>query len=426
MKYGVGASYKFTDSLAARYRFDSSSVYDSIRSLSNFSGLVMPFMDAKIQTAQLIYDDGKYLAEGEYRYSNIVQVPDRENLLPTLDSEVPFENGIAAKLGYHLNDRLLPYVKAQTTIKTSRDYQLGGGIRCELIRNVFGYIEQMFGPLGDSTYFGFEKQHGNGGRSYANLRSVDRGIGNKTLTSAVGSSFSLTEKSRIYSEREYSSYQGINGFADILGYEGSAGDHYDYGAKFERRHLTSSMTRAIDVSAQNSWGRDGTFNTVGANLGYADGKKLRARTYWEVRFDSDSPNTSQVVTRNSLQYPVNQDLTSLSYFNYGNSRFYNPGDIPAAFVELSTGLAYRPIAFDKFNMLAKYTYLKNLGSDAQYDNDYYNGGQYRHKQLPEREPHQFSRDPQVGRRGRIPYPVAVGRLRHAPSGHALRDRQRDL
>lgn len=375
-KYGVAASYKFTESLAARYRYDSSSVYDSIRPLTNYPSILMPYMKARTQTVQLVYDDGKYLAQAEYRNSNINQIPDSVNLLPTLDSEVPFQSGIAGKLGYHLNDRLLPYVKAQVTMKSSRNYQLGGGIRCELIRNVFGYVEQMFGPLGDSTYFGFERQHGNGGRSYANLRSTSRGIGDKTLASAIGSSFSLSEKSRIYTEREYSSYQGINGFADILGFDGALNDHYDYGAKFERRHLTTSMVRAMSIAAGDALAPNCTSNTVGAHLGYADGKKLRARTYWEVRVDTSSPTLSQLATQNSLQYQINRDLAFLTYFNYGDTSFHNPGNIPAAFIELNTGFAYRPVGLSKFNMLTKYTYIRNRGDDVQYDNSYYNGVQF--------------------------------------------------
>ena len=374
-KYGLAVGYKATDSLAVRYRFDSSEVLDSLRPLSDYN-IAAPYMMAQTHTAQVIYDDGKYLAQGEYRRSNIDQVSDSQYQVPTLDSEVPFKHGMAAKFGYHINDRLLPYVKAQVTLETSRDYQLGGGVRCQLFRNLFGYIEQMFGPLGDSTYFGFERQHGTRGRSYANIRSIDRGIGDRTLSSAIGSSFALTEKSRIYSEREYSSYEGVDGFADILGYEGSLGDHWDYGGKFERRHLDSSMTRMMAISAENSWGRNNTFNTIAGHLAYADGKKLRARTYWEMRLDQNSPRTSQLVTRNSIQYQINQDLSFLSYFNYGNSRFHNPGDVPAAFVELSTGFAYRPVTCDKFNMLTKYTYLKNIGDDIQYQNSYYNGVQF--------------------------------------------------
>ncbi len=374
-KYGFATRYKFTDSFAARYRFDSSEVVGQLMPLAEHN-IVAPYEDLQTHTFQLIYDDGKYLAQAEYQRSNIDQVENPANLLPTLYSEAPFEHGISTKIGYHINDRLLPYIKAQTTLHSSNNYQLGGGIRCELVKNVFGYIEQMFGPLGDSTHFGFERQHDNGTRTYANLRSIDRGIGSKTLATAIGSSFSLSERSRIYSEREYTSYQDVDGFADILGYEGAINDHWDFGAKYERRHLDNSRTRLIDIASENGYARNNTYNTIGGHLGYANGRKVRARTYWEFRRDPDARNLGQVVTRNSFQYQINPDLAFLSYFNYGNTRLYNPGDVPAAFIEFNTGYAYRPVGLDHLNVLVKYTYLKNLGDDVQYSNSYYNGVQF--------------------------------------------------
>jgi hypothetical protein len=374
-KYGVAARYKFTDSLAFRYRFDHSAVLSQLMPL-DVTDTEAPFEALETQTAQIVYDDGKYLAELEYQRRNLDSVEDVGSLVPDLTNQLPFKNGITGKLGYHVNDRLLPYIKVQTAIGGKNDQQFGGGVRYEIVNNLFAYLEEMIGPLGDSTYFGFERQHGNGARSYANIRSIDRGIGDKTLATAIGNSFALTEKSRMYSEREYSSYQGSDTFADILGYEGKAGDHWDYGAKYERRHLQNSSTRLLDQAAQNSLARANDFNTVGANLAYASGKKLRARTYWELRRDQDAPKMGQIVTRNSLSYQITEDLGFLSYFNYGDTRQYDPDNTPANFVECSTGFAYRPIKLDKLNLLARYTYLKDVGSDQQYTGTQYNGFQF--------------------------------------------------
>ena len=366
-KYGVGSRYKFTDSLAIRYRFDHNAVMSQLMPL-DVTDTQAPFQSLETQTAQIVYDDGQYLAEMEYQRRNLDQVEDVGNLTPDLANQVPFKNGVTGKVGYHINERLLPYVKVQSAIGGKNDQQFGGGLRYEIMNNLFAYLEEMVGPLGDSTFFGFERQHGNGARSYANIRSIDRGIGDKTLATAIGNSFALTEKSRMYSEREYSSYQGNDGYADILGYEGKAGDHWDYGAKYERRHLQNSSTILIEQAAQNALARANTFNTVGGNLAYASGKKFRARTYWELRRDQDGPKIGQIVTRNSLSYQLTEDLGFLSYFNYGDTRQYDPSYTPATFVECSTGFAYRPIKNDKLNLLARYTYLKDLGADQQYSN----------------------------------------------------------
>jgi hypothetical protein len=373
-KYGVGTRYKFTDSLAVRYRFDHSAVLSQLMPL-DVTGTDAPFDSLETQTAQIVYDDGQYLAELEYQYRNLDQVEDTANLTPDLANQIPFKNGVTGKLGYHINERLLPYVKVQTAIGGKGDQQFGGGVRYEVVNNLFAYLEEMIGPLGDSTYFGFERQHEGGARSYANIRSIDRGIGDRTLSTAIGNSFALSEKSRMYSEREYSSYQGNDGYADILGYEGKAGDHWDYGAKYERRHLQNTTMTLLDQAAQDSLIRANDFNTVGASVAYALDKKFRARTYWELRRDQDSPKLGQIFTRNSLSYQLTEDLGFLSYFNYGNTREYDPGNNPATFVECSTGFAYRPIKNDKLNLLGRYTYLKDLGADQQYDNDSYGGFQ---------------------------------------------------
>jgi len=373
-KYGVAARYKFTDSLAFRYRFDHSAVLSQLLPL-DVTGTDAPFETLETQTAQIVYDDGQYLAEMEYQRRNLDSVDTIGNLTPDVVNQIPFKNGVSGKLGYHINERLLPYVKVQTAIGGKNDQQFGGGVRYELLNNLFAYLEEMIGPLGDSTYFGFERQHTNGARSYANIRSIDRGIGDKTLATAIGNSFALTEKSRMYSEREYSSYQGNDGFADILGYEGKVGDHWDYGAKYERRHLQNASTRLIDQAASESLARTNDFNTAGVSLAYAKDKKLRARTYWELRRDTDAPKIGQIVTRNSLQYQINEDLSFLSYFNYGDSRQNDPNNTSALFVECSSGFAYRPVKNDKLNLLGRYTYLRDLGADQQYDNTFDNGFQ---------------------------------------------------
>jgi len=368
-KYGVTARYKFTDSLAIRYRFDHNAVMSQLMPL-DITGIQAPFQTLETQTAQIVYDDGQYLAEMEYQRRNLDQVQDVANLTPDIINQIPFKNGVSGKLGYHINDRLLPYVKVQTAIGGKNDQQFGGGIRYKIMNNLFAYLEEMIGPLGDSTYFGFERQHENGARSYANIRSMDRGIGDQTLATAIGSSFALTEKSRMYTEREYSSYQGNDSFADILGYEGKAGDHWDYGAKYERRRLSNSDMLLINQAAQAAIASNSAFNTVGGNLGYANGKKFRARTYWEIRTDQNAPKMGQVVTRNSLSYQLTEDLGFLSYFNYGDTRQYDPGNTPATFAECSTGFAYRPIKNDKLNLLARYTYLKDLGASQQYQDGF--------------------------------------------------------
>ncbi|MBN1688796.1 MAG: hypothetical protein JW893_06815 [Candidatus Omnitrophica bacterium] len=368
-KYGVNASYRLKD-LTLRYRYDHNEVVGQLMPL-NEHGMIAPFDTVETQTIQAKYDYGKILAEAEYR-RQVADIPE-DHLSPTLLSEVPFENGVAGKVGYRLNERLMPYVKAQMTFQEKQNHQFGGGLRYEVVNNLFGYVEQMVGNLGDSTFFGLEQMHENGGRSYANLRMRDRGIGSKALSTAIGSSFPLSQKSRVYTEQEHSSYDGVDGFADILGIEGKAGDRWDVDAKYERRHLDNASTRLLDVQASNSLVKANTTNAVSGSVAYADGDKLRSRVHLEVRWDHDDPRLWQWVSRNSLEYKMNEDFSLLGKLDYGKSRFLDPKNKPADFMELNAGLAYRPVSNDRLNAFARYAYLRNMANDLQFDAGIFSG-----------------------------------------------------
>jgi uncharacterized repeat protein (TIGR01451 family) len=365
-KYGLATQYHITDSFYAKYRFDASNVVAQLLPLDEEPNLQVPFENRQNHIGQLGYDDGRYLGEVEYIEQRTDFPANPRNLNETLLSEFPFDRGVAVKAGYRVTDSIMPYGKFQMQMKGDNLYQLGGGVRYEVTNQIFAYLEEMFGNAGDATYFGLEKQHNSRSRSYANIRMRDRGIGEKTLSSAIGSSYSLSEKSRVFSEREYSTHQSVDGFADILGISGEMHDHWDYEARYERRHLDNSSTRLLDISAANALARTNTFNTVSGALAYADGKKLRARTYLEVRRDQDAPKLWQWVTRNSVEYHINEDLSYLGKVDFGKSRFTDPGDDVADFMELSTGFAYRPVDFDRFNMLSRYTYVRNFADDVQF------------------------------------------------------------
>lgn len=370
-KYGVAAKYKFTDTFYARYRYDAQEADRQVLPLET-TGVFAPFESSRSHTAQLAYDDGNWLAEAEYQ-RRLQDFP-AQNLLPTLASEVPYNNVISERVGKRLNDRMLPYVKVQSTFDGPKpNHQFGGGIRYELINNTFAYVEQLFGTIGDSTQFGVEKNQG-AMRSYANMKMNDVGIGLPLLTSTIGNSFALTEKSRVYSERQNTTYSSVDGYdTDAMGYDNQINDHWSFQLRGERRHLKSSTTRALDNQAAAGLLRSNAFNTITGGLAYNDQKKTKARTALEFRRDNDVPKLSQWVSRNMVEHKVNKDTSLLGKFDYGKSEFINPNDLTAGFTEMSVGVAYRPVDNDKLNVLTRYSYLVDIGNDAQFYNGLYNG-----------------------------------------------------
>jgi hypothetical protein len=104
------------------------------------------------------------------------------------------------------------------------------------------------------------------------------------------------------------------------------------------------------------------------------GQKIRTRTTFEARREQDAPKMWQTVTRNNIDYIVSPDLTFRTVFNWGLSRFRDPEDRPADFMEFNTGFAYRPIENDWFNVLGRYTYLRDIANDAQFSSGLFTGG----------------------------------------------------
>ena len=58
------------------------------------------------------------------------------------------------------------------------------------------------------------------------------------------------------------------------------------------------------------------------------------------------------------------------------TRQRDPEDRPADFMEFSSGFAYRPIDHDRLNFLTRYTYVRNIANDAQFQNGLFNGVEF--------------------------------------------------
>lgn len=370
-KFGLATRYKVNDHFYVRYRYDSSQVVSQLRPLENL-GLSAPYEQVRTQNAQAVYDDGKILAQAEYLHRT-KDLPSGGNRIPTLLSEFDTDHAVAAKVGYRLNDRLMPYAKVQTALSGDDNHQFGGGVRYEVADNLFAYLEQMLGNFGDSTFFGFERHHDADGRSYASVRMFDRGIGGRSLATTIGNSFSLTPKSRLFSERQHSSYSGVDGYADILGYEGKIGERWMFEVRFERRHLEGAQTGLLDSLAAAGLAASNTNNAVSATVGYTDGNKLKVRSHLEFRRDNDVPKMRQWVTRNTVDYKLNDDVSLFGKFDWGTSRFTSDNDTPAGFTEFSTGMAYRPVSHDKLNVLSRYTYVDDIANDFQFSTGLFTG-----------------------------------------------------
>ncbi|MBI4115790.1 MAG: hypothetical protein HY447_04345 [Candidatus Omnitrophica bacterium] len=369
-KYGLQARLKLNEHLRFIARHDSTELSAQIRPLGLF-GLSATLQEVRSTTGQAVFDYGKWNVIGEYlhQYLDIPAV----NHIDSFFTERPFGNAVGLRIAHRVTDWLTPYAKGQLTFTGKQNYQIGGGLEIRAGERTKVYVEEMIGHVGDATVLGISVQRDDKTTSYAEIKVRDLGFGDKRISTSVGSSHQLSEKSRVYSEREYSTYSGNlpedipqTWSSDIYGYETQFWNHWDFDLRFERRHLDASDFRNLSDVAIDNITRTNTFNTLSTSLGYVKEKKLKFDTSFEARIDQDAPEVRQWLTQNLVEYHVNQNLSMLGRANFGTSRLVEPGQLAGRFVEMNVGFAYRPVETDRFNWLTKYTFLDELANDAQF------------------------------------------------------------
>ena len=111
----------------------------------------------------------------------------------------------------------------------------------------------------------------------------------------------------------------------------------------------------------------------GLSTGFAD-DRFKAGFAAEWRQDTNDETDAQRETwllRFTSQYQASEELRLQGKFNRAESKQTEDGDLgpidfnEALFTEASLAAAYRPIWDDRFNLLAKYTYLEDLSPTSQ-------------------------------------------------------------
>lgn len=92
------------------------------------------------------------------------------------------------------------------------------------------------------------------------------------------------------------------------------------------------------------------------------------RSVLELRKDKGAEQRDQILTTNVADFRINDSFRVLGKFNHSKTDDDLLGLVTGGkFTEAGAGLAYRPVADDRLNLLAKYVYLYDLQSFGQFD-----------------------------------------------------------
>jgi hypothetical protein len=96
-----------------------------------------------------------------------------------------------------------------------------------------------------------------------------------------------------------------------------------------------------------------------------ESEPARAQSKLEYRRDRGTVHRIQWVTANRFDRKVGEDFVLHGKLNLSHTEDQATGEEDARFVETGIGLAYRPVASNRLQLLAKYTFLYDLPSEAQ-------------------------------------------------------------
>ncbi len=258
------------------------------------------------------------------------------------------------------------YAFGQGTVQSTGEREenhrggLGGAVRLTERLAVDGEVSH--GDIGPAAQLGTDYQYSERTRLYLNYaldneRGYD-GLHERRGSLTAGTRSRLSDSASVYVENQYQ-------HATVTGLTRSIGIDYTPAEKWN-----------IDVSWEDGTTRDRQSQAEterragGFTVGYRT-DDFQVSSGFEYIFneteqsDGSTSHRTTWLLRNNLKYQINEDGRLLAKFNHAISDSSQGDVFDGGFTEVVAGFAYRPVAHDRFNALAKYTYFYNVPSSDQ-------------------------------------------------------------
>ncbi|MGH8029590.1 MAG: hypothetical protein ACREO3_06630, partial [Arenimonas sp.] len=229
-------------------------------------------------------------------------------------------------------------------------------------RHLFGNLSSMgaeasTGDRGDAATISAEYRRSPQHSMYASYTystdtTTEPLLGTATPTGLTfGQRWRLSQQVNLFNESQFLKLHDESGVAHTFGMDFYPAPSWNLGFTLQSGELDGAAgitdRRAVSISG----GYTSSIATWNSKL--------------EYRRDTGAVDRTQRVSTNRLLYKFNDDWRLAARFNLGDTDdALDPlGD--ARFVEGDIGVAYRPAKNDRWNLLAKYTYLYDIGSLGQ-------------------------------------------------------------
>jgi len=268
----------------------------------------------------------------------------------------------AVRIGVDVTDHVNVYAASQYTIEASGTYANNDlntvGITTNNTERLSLNAEASSGDRGDSALLGFDYKVLNDYSVYANHTfSTDRTDSFRNTTT-LGQRRTLGSKLRVFTEHQFTDEEPGTTVGHTFG--------LDY--KASKATTISFSYQMAKLDADNGGTTDRDAASVG--LGYKKGKTSASSRIEYRRDKSDSMETQQWLTANSINLAFSPSVRWQGKLNYSQTEDQRSGDADARFAEAGIGFAFRPVSNDRLNMLGRITYkydLPPLGQSSDVD-----------------------------------------------------------
>ena len=321
-KSGVHARLKMTGTDTLRARHDRSERLAATESGSETSS-----------TVQWEHRGGRWRATGEVQSRSSTSGPGRTTA--------------AAGLERQFSERLSASLEHQATLNGPDNDQSTVGARYRLSERWRLGAKATRGSRGAGGELGVAFD-ADGSRFYLTERLLQDRQGRDSLTTIAGGATPINRRGKVYSEYQWEQAADGDRSTSLLGADQSW--RLAEGLRFQL---------GAELGSRGGPAGDSKHYSLAGRLSYAAPRGLKARSHNELRREWGAQSHKQFLTSNHLEIKLNPDYTVLVKLRYSLTRDLRSGATAAEFNEHSIGLAYRPVAHDRFNALARYTRLSD-------------------------------------------------------------------
>jgi outer membrane protein OmpA-like peptidoglycan-associated protein len=253
----------------------------------------------------------------------------------------------AARADMRWTDKLLSFLEHQETLDGPKNDQTTIGVDYRLLDKLTLGAQLTTGTRGDSAQAGLSYELGDH-RFYLNERLVNDSATGRSRATVVGAESAIGKSGTFYTEYQWARNGDDTDNLSLIGMR----RRWDVGRGLDLLFLGERSE--IDTDPEKT-----TRYALAVGLTFDNSKGFNISTRNEIRREEGGRDLQQFLTTNRAEYLLNPDLKVLGWYRYSLTKDSSLSNTETEFNELSVGLAYRPVANDRFNALFRYTKQSN-------------------------------------------------------------------